>query len=77
MLFAVLIPISVVGEIARLKKTDDKRIYDPPELMESLSRIILEQDAEMWLISINKQHIDEFITLQKQIEINLQEMTDI
>ena len=31
----------------------------------------------MWLISINGQHIDEFITLQKQVEANMQEMTEV
>jgi hypothetical protein len=31
----------------------------------------------MWLISINGQHIDEFITLQTQMEANLHEMTDV
>ncbi len=41
-----------------------------------VSRIILAQDAEMWLISINGQHIDEFITLQRQVETNMQEIVN-
>ncbi len=28
----------------------------------------------MWLISIDEHHIDEFITLKKQMEANLQEI---
>ncbi len=42
-----------------------------------LSRIILAQDAEMWLISLDKHHIHEFVSLQKQMETNLQELTSI
>jgi hypothetical protein len=62
-----------------LENAEGEKIYDP-ELMtavEGLFRIILAQDAEMWLISINEQHLDEFITLQKQMETNLQELADI
>jgi hypothetical protein len=29
----------------------------------------------MWLISLDKHHIDEFVSLQKQMEANLQELT--
>jgi hypothetical protein len=68
-----------VGEIARLENNDSERNYDT-ELINSvdkLSRIILAQDAEMWLISLDKHHIDEFISLQKQMEPNLQELTTI
>ncbi len=48
--FAILIPISIVGEIARLENNDSGRDYDS-ELISSvkkLSKIILAQDAEMW-----------------------------
>jgi hypothetical protein len=45
--------------------------------VEKLSRIILAQDAEMWLISLDKHDVDEFISLQKQMETNLQELTTI
>jgi hypothetical protein len=45
--------------------------------VEKLSRIILAQDAEMWLISLDKHHIDDFISLQKQMETNLQELTSV
>ncbi len=31
----------------------------------------------MWLISLDKHHIDEFVSLQKQMEANLQELTII
>jgi hypothetical protein len=31
----------------------------------------------MWLISLDKHHVDEFISLQKQMETNLQELTTI
>ncbi len=74
--FAILIPISIVGEIARLENDDSGRTYDPELIysVEKLSRIILAQDAEMWLISLDKRHIDEFILLQKKMEANLQEL---
>ncbi len=77
--FAVLIPISVVGEIARQENVDGERVYDRKVVssIEGLSRIVLAQDAEMLLISINGQRIDEFITLQKQVEANMQEMTEV
>ncbi len=45
--------------------------------VEKLSRVILAQDAEIWLISIEDHHLDEFITLQKQMEENLHEITAI
>jgi hypothetical protein len=75
--FAILIPISIVGEIARLENNDTERNYDSELIssVEKLSRIILAQDAEMWLISLDKHHIDEFVTLQKQMETNLQDLT--
>ncbi len=77
--FAVLIPMSIIGEIARLKNDAGERQYDPGLItaVEKLSRIILAQDAEMWFISIEDQHISEFITLQKHMEENLHEMTSI
>ncbi len=76
-LFAVLIPMSVVGERARLENSDGERLYDPELLtaVEKLSKVILAQDAEMWLISIEDHHVDEFVTLQKQMEANLHEIT--
>jgi hypothetical protein len=43
--------------------------------VEKLSKIILAQDAEMWLISLDKHHMDEFVSLQKQMEANLQYLT--
>ncbi len=77
--FAVLIPMSIVVEIARLENDAGERQYDPELItaVEKLSRVILAQDAEMWLISIEDNHIGEFITLQKQMEENLHEMTSI
>ena len=62
--FAVLIPISIIGEIARQESVGGERLYDTEitPSVEGLSRIVLAQDAEMWLILINGQQIDEFIT---------------
>ena len=47
--FAILIPISIVGEIARLENNDNERNYDSELIssVEKLSRIILAQDVEM------------------------------
>ncbi len=65
--FAVLLPTSIVGEIARLENDAGERLYDPELItaVEKLSRVILAQDSEMWLISIEDHHISEFISLQK------------
>jgi hypothetical protein len=73
--FSILIPISIVGEIARLENNDSERNYDSELIssVEKLSKIILAQDAKMWLISLDKHHIDEFVSLQKKMESNLQE----
>jgi hypothetical protein len=61
--FAVLIPISVIGEIVRQENVDGERFYDTEIIsaVEGLSRIVLAQDAEMWLISIHRriQHSTE------------------
>jgi hypothetical protein len=61
----------------RLENNDSERNYDSELIssVEKLSKIILAQDAEMWLISLDKHHIDEFVSLQKQMEANLQELT--
>ena len=47
--FVVLIPMSIVGEIARLENDSGERQYDPELItaVEKLSRVILAQDAEM------------------------------
>ncbi len=47
------------------------------DAVEKLSKIVLAQDAVMWLISIRNHHIDEFVTLQKQMENNLIEMSTV
>jgi hypothetical protein len=53
--FAVLMPVSIAGEIARSENSGGERHYDDELLkkVEGLSRIILAQDAEMWLVSLN------------------------
>ena len=75
--FAVLIPISIAGEIARKENDGQVRMYDQElvNTVEKLSKIVMAQDAVMWLISIRDHHIDEFVTLQKQMESNLIEMS--
>jgi hypothetical protein len=57
--FAVLIPMSIVGKIVRLENDAGERLYDPELItaVEKLSKVILAQDAEMWLISIEDHHI--------------------
>ena len=77
--FAVLIPISIAGEIARKENDGQVRVYDQElvSAVEKLSKIVMAQDAVMWLISIRNHHIDEFVTLQKQMESNLIEVTTV
>jgi hypothetical protein len=57
--FAMLIPVSIAGEITRLENEDKQRRYDQDLLkrVERLSRIILAQDAEMWLFCAPVGHI--------------------
>ncbi len=47
-----IIPVSIAGEIARLENSGGDRHYDDELLrkVEGMSRIILAQDAEMWLL---------------------------
>jgi hypothetical protein len=58
--FAVLIPVSIAGEIARLENSSGDRHYDDELLkrVEGLSRIILAQDAEMWLLNLTNHRIN-------------------
>ncbi len=57
--FAVLIPVSIAGEIARLENSGGDRHYDDELLrkVEGMSRIILAQDAEMWLLNLTSHKI--------------------
>ena len=66
--FAVLIPVSIAGEIARLENDNGDRRYDGEMLrsVEGLSRIILAQDAEMWLLHITGHRINEFVSTNQQ-----------
>jgi hypothetical protein len=66
--FAVLIPVSIAGEIARLENSGGDRHYDDELLkkVEGMSRIILAQDAEMWLLNLNSHRINEFIPVHLQ-----------
>jgi hypothetical protein len=54
-LFAVLMPLSLVPELARLKNSEQSRVYDQniAQKVESLSKIILPSSAQLWLISLN------------------------
>jgi hypothetical protein len=66
--FAVLIPVSIAGEIARLENSGGERHYDNELLkkVEGLSKIILAQDAEMWLVGLNNHQINEFVPIYQQ-----------
>ncbi len=66
--FAVLMPVSIAGEIARLENSGGERQYDDELLkkVEGLSRIILAQDAEMWLVNLNNHRINAFVPIQQQ-----------
>ncbi len=50
--FAVLIPISVTSEIARLENKDGERQYDYElaKKVQGMSKITLASSAEVWLI---------------------------
>ncbi len=66
--FAVLMPVSIAGEVARLENSGGERHYDEELLkkVEGLSRIILAQDAEMWLVNINNHRVNEFFPIHQQ-----------
>jgi hypothetical protein len=52
--FAVLMPLSLVPELARLENSEHSRVYDQniAQKVESLSKIILVSSAQLWLISL-------------------------
>ncbi len=52
--FAVLMPLSLVPELARLENSEHSRVYDQniAQKVESLSKIILPSSAQLWLISL-------------------------
>jgi hypothetical protein len=64
----VLIPVSIAGEIARLENSGGDRHYDDELLrkVEGMSRIILAQDAEMWLLNLTNHKINEFVPVHLQ-----------
>ncbi len=53
--FAVLMPLSLVPELARLENSEQSCVYDQniAQKVESLSKIILPLSAQLWLISLN------------------------
>jgi hypothetical protein len=53
--FAVLMPLSLVPQLARLENSEQSRVYDQniAQKVESLSNIILPSSAQLWLISLN------------------------
>ncbi len=63
--FAVLV---IAGEIARLENSGGDRRYDDELLkrVEGMSKIILAQDAEMWLLNLTSHRISEFVPVHQQ-----------
>jgi hypothetical protein len=53
--FAVLMPLSLVPELARLEDSEQSRVYDQniAQKVESLTKIILTSSTQLWLISPN------------------------
>jgi hypothetical protein len=66
--FAVLLPVSIAGEMARLENSGGDRHNDGELLkkVEGSSRIILAQDAEMWLLNLINHRINEFVPVHQQ-----------
>ncbi len=60
--------VSIAGEIARLENSGGDRHYDDALLrkVEGLSKIILAQDAEMWLLNLTNHRISEFVPVHQQ-----------
>ncbi len=53
--FAILMPLSLVLELARLENSEQSRVYNQniAQKVESLSKIILPSSTQLWLISLN------------------------
>jgi hypothetical protein len=51
--FAILMPVSLTSEIARLENVDGQRVHDIEiaKTVASMSKIVLASSAETWLIS--------------------------
>ncbi len=66
--FAMLMPVSIAGEITRMKNVSSERRYDNDLLktVEGLSKIILAQDAEMWILNLTHHKINEFVSIHQQ-----------
>ena len=60
--FAVLIPISVTSEIARLENRDGERQHDQEIAMKvyAMSKITLASSAEVWLINLPGEPFNHF-----------------
>ncbi len=60
--FAVLIPISVTSEIARLENKDGERQHDHDLAIKvhRMSKITLASSAEVWLISLPRESFSHF-----------------
>jgi hypothetical protein len=60
--FAVLIPISVTSEIARLENKDDERQHDHDLAIKvhQMSKITLASSAEVWLINLPGESFSHF-----------------
>ncbi len=76
--FAVLMPVSIAGEVARLENSGGERHYNDELLkkVEGLSRIILAQDAEMWLVNLNNHRVNEFVPIHQQGTDDVQKPRD-
>ena len=61
--FAILMPVSVTSEIARLENVDGERCHDK-ELairVSAMSKITLASSSEVWLINIPGEQFNHFI----------------
>jgi hypothetical protein len=61
--FAILMPVSVTSEIARLENKDGQRCHDKELALKvsAMSKITLASSAEVWLISLPGEPFNHFI----------------
>ncbi len=61
--FAILMPVSVTSEIARLENEDGERCHDKELAIKvsAMSKITLASSSEVWLISIPGEPFNHFI----------------
>ncbi len=62
--FAILMPVSVISEIARLESVDGQRCHDKELALKvkAMSKITLASSSEVWLINLPGEQFNHFLS---------------